>query len=29
MEEDLNDMYTHFEEVKQYINSIPVKKIFS
>ena len=26
MEEYLNDMYTHIEEVKEYVDSIPVKK---
>ena len=26
MEEDLNDMYTHVEEVKEYVDNIPVKK---
>ena len=26
MEEDLNDMYTHMEEVKEYVDNIPVKE---
>ena len=25
-EEDLNDIYTHIHEVKEYVDSIPVKK---
>ena len=28
MEEDLNNMHTHVEEVKEYVDNIPVKKIF-
>ena len=27
-EEDLNDMYTHVEEIKEYIDNIPLKKFF-
>ena len=26
MEEDLNDMYTHMEEAKEYVDNIPVKE---
>ena len=25
-EEDLNDMYTHVEEIKEYVDNIPLKK---
>ena len=28
-EEDLNDMYTHVEEIKEYVDNIPVKNFFS
>ena len=28
MEEDLNDMYTHVKEIKEYVDNIPVKKFF-
>ena len=28
MEEDLNNMHTHVEEVKEYVDNIPVKKFF-
>ena len=28
-EEDLNDMYTHIEEIKEYVDNIPVKNFFS
>ena len=27
-EEDLNDMYTHVEEMEEYVVNIPLKKIF-
>ena len=27
-EEDLNDMYTHVEEMEEYVDNIPLKKIF-
>ena len=28
MEEDLNDMYTHVKEIKEYVDNIPVKNFF-
>ena len=28
MEEDLNDMYTHVKEIKEYVDNIPVKIFF-